>query len=267
MNSCAYECKVMHHRLAPRRNQFRYRIFMLALDLDELPALARSNPLFSHNRFNCYTFHDRDHLTLPGLEKASVKENLVAWLHQQGLEFPRDGRITIVTLPRIFGYIFNPVSFYFCFDGAGDPLCAVAQVGNTFKEMKPYLLRDRDASGRFRLVAPKHFYVSPFSDLEVEFDFKLRLPTDQLEIHVDDRRGSETLLLSTLAGQRTPLTPRTLAWFLVKYPFLTLQVIALIHWHALLLWLKRVPWFHKTADLDLQREVFNPHPSLAGKPK
>jgi len=267
VNSCIYECQVMHHRLVPRRHQFRYRIFMLALDLDEIDSLAGSSPLFSRNRFNCYSFHDRDHLTLPGLEKAPVKENLVAWLRGQEIAFPAGGKITLVTLPRIFGYIFNPVSFYFCFDADGQPLCAVAQVGNTFGEMKPYLVRDRESSGRFRLIAPKHFYVSPFSDLEVEFDFKLRLPNERLEIQVNDRRGPETLLLSTLSGRRAEFSTRALAWFLLKYPFLTLQVIALIHWHALLLWLKRIPWFHKTARLDLQREVFHPHLSLSGKSK
>jgi DUF1365 family protein len=257
----------MHHRLVPQKHQFRYRIFMFALDLDEIDGLAKRIPFFSRNRFNFYTFRDRDHLTLKGLEKATVKQNIVAWLAENGIEFPTGGRITLITLPRILGHIFNPVSFYFCFDAAGNPLCAVTQVGNTFGEMKPYLLREPVAEGRFRLLVSKHFYVSPFSDLEVSFDFNLRVPAEQLEIHVNDRKGDEVLLLSALTGRRAAFTSARLAWFLVKYPLLTVQVITAIHWHALRLWLKRVPWFHKTADLALQREVFNPHVSIAGRTK
>ena len=114
----------MHHRLAPKEHHFRYRIFMLALDLDELDAVAARIPFLSRNRRNLYEFRDRDHLTLPGFEHATLKENLVEYLAQNGIRFPADGRITLVTLPRVFGYIFNPVSFYFCADAAGAPLCA-----------------------------------------------------------------------------------------------------------------------------------------------
>ncbi|MEP6671292.1 MAG: DUF1365 domain-containing protein [Chthoniobacter sp.] len=265
MNSCLYECSVMHHRLSPKEHHFRYSIFMFALDLDELDEVAQRVPLFSRNGRNLYAFRDRDHLTLPGRETASTRENLVALLAQHGIQFPTDGRITLITLPRVFGYIFNPVSFYFCHDGAGAPLCAVVEVGNTFGEMKPYLLRDFSSAGEFRLVTPKHFYVSPFSPLDLAFDFKLRIPGEGLEIHIDDREGERPVLLSALTGKRTPLTTGQLAWFTIKYPLLTLRVISLIHWHALLLWAKRLPWHRKSDRPDLQRDVMRPHASLAVK--
>ena len=107
----------------------------------------------------------------------------------------------------MLGYIFNPVSFYFCFDADGAPLCAVVEVGNTFREKKLFLLREPAGENLFRLVAPKHFYVSPFSDLDLHFDFKLRVPGETLEIHIDDRAGDETLLLSALTGRRESLIP------------------------------------------------------------
>lgn len=265
MNSCLYECEVMHHRLSPKEHHFRYRIFMFAFDLDEIDEVARRVPLFSRNRPNLYTFRDRDHLTLPGKDNTSTRENLVEFLAQNGIRFPSDGRITLVTLPRVLGYIFNPVSFYFCHDSAGAPLCAVAQVGNTFGEMKPYLLREPVGENAFRLVTPKHFYVSPFSALDLAFDFKLRVPGDRLEIHIDDREGDRPVLLSALTGRRAPLTTAQLAWFTLKYPLITLKVIFLIHWHALLLWMKRLPWHRKADRLDLQRNVLRPHASLATK--
>jgi hypothetical protein len=265
MNSCLYECDVMHHRLAPKEHHFHYRIFMFALDLDEIDEIARHIPLFSRNRWNLYAFRDRDHLTLPGGERATTRENIVEFLAGHGIQFPASGRITLVTLPRVLGYIFNPVSFYFCHDAAAAPLCAVVEVGNTFGEMKPYLLREPAGERFFHLTTPKHFYVSPFSPLDLAFDFKLRVPGEQLDIHIDDRDGDRPVLLSALTGLRAPLTTARLLWFTVKYPLVTLKVIFLIHWHALLLWARRLPWYRKTARCELQRDVMRPHASLAVK--
>jgi DUF1365 family protein len=261
LRSCLYECEVMHHRLTPRKNRFSYRIFLFCLDLDEIPAVCTKTRGFSHNRFNLYSFRDRDHLTVTG--GGTVKQNLAAYLGRHGVEFPESGRALLLTLPRVLGYIFNPVSFYFCFDAAGLPLCAVAQVGNTFGEMKPYLLAKPDTGGVFRLRTPKHFYVSPFSALDLEFDFKLRIPGEHLEIHINDWQGRDQVLLSALTGTRLPLTAGRLAWLTLKFPLVTLKVIFLIHWQALLLWLKRLPYHSKAANAQLQRDVLNPHHSIA----
>ncbi len=265
MNSCIYECNVMHHRLEPKEHHFSYRIFMFALDLDEIEALSKRLTFFSLNRWNLYTFRDRDHLTLPGGEGKTVKENLITYLADNGIQFPKDGRILLVTLPRVLGYIFNPVSFYFCSDAAGAPLCAVVEVGNTFREMKPYLLREPAGENQFRLITPKHFYVSPFSALDLAFDFKLRVPGENLDIHIDDRNGERRVLLSALTGKRVPLTTARLVWFTLKYPLITLKVIFFIHWHAFRLWLKRLPFFRKAANPELQRDVLRPHVSIAAK--
>lgn len=262
VKSCLYECNVMHHRLEPKVHRFSYRIFMFALDLDEIDAVAKKTFGFARNRRSLYEFRDRDHLTLPTLSGGTVKEHVVAWIAQQGVVLPPDVRITLVTLPRVLGYIFNPVSFYYCYDSAGAPLCAVVQVGNTFREMKPYLLRTPEPSGEFRLITPKHFYVSPFSELDLAFDFKLKPLGEHLDIHIDDRAGERRVLLSALTGRRVPLTSARLAWLTLKYPLITLKVIALIHWHALLLWLKRLPWHRKAANTQLQRDVLNPHESI-----
>ena len=259
--SCLYECKVMHHRLTPKDNRFSYRIFLFCIDLDEIDTVTSRVAGFSHNRWNLYNFRDRDHLTV--IEGGSVKENLIAYLAQNGVSFPEQGRAILVTLPRVLGYIFNPVSFYFCFDAQGSPVCAVTQVGNTFGEMKPYLLALPPVNGVFRLITPKHFYVSPFSALDLEFDFKLRVPGEHLEIHIDDCQGEDRVLLSALTGQRVPLTTARLAWLTLKYPLITLKVIFLIHWHAFLLWVKGLPFHSKAANPHLQRNVLNPHASIA----
>ena len=269
MNSGLYECSVMHHRLEPRVHQFRYRIFLCALDLDEIDTLAGTTPIFSRNGRNLFSFHDADHLALTGGAGRDVRANLTAYLAGEGVALPPGGRVMLLTLPRMLGYVFNPVSFFYCFDAAGAPLCAVAEINNTFGEQKLYLLREPAVDGCFRRVATKHFYISPFSELGLALDLRLRIPGERLEIRIDDRAGEapgdRRVLVTTLTGRRRAFTAGRLAWYLLKYPLLTLRVIFLIHWHALRLWLKRVPWHRKVANPHLQLDVLKPHSSLAGK--
>jgi len=266
LNSCLYECSVMHHRLAPKEHHFSHDIFMFYLDLDEVDLWSKKILLFSHNRPNFYAFRDADHLPSG---RGSLKENVLAYLGLKGIALGPEGKIMLLTLPRVMGYIFNPVSFYFCFDAAGAPVCAVAEVGNTFREKKLFLLggEELSESGVFEKLTPKHFYVSPFSSLDLSFHFKLPVPGEKLAIQIDDRDGEEKVLLSTLSGKRAALSNRSLAWFSLKYPLVTLKVIFLIHWHALLLFWKRVPFYRKAANPSRQRDVLNPHPTLTGRAK
>ncbi len=271
MLSGLYECHVMHARFSPRPHRFVYRLFYFAIDLDELPALPRRLALFSLDRANLYSFRPADFLPVGGTAAApadsvaALRQRLVAFGARHGADLAA-ARILLVTLPRIAGYLFNPVSFYFFTSPAGRPLGAIAEVTNTFREVKPFFLAPDAAAaarGEFHLRVPKHFYVSPFSDVDVAFDFTLRVPDDRLAIQIDDYIGDERTLTSTLSGTRHALTNGRLAWFTVKYPLLTLRVIALIHWHALRLWLKRVPWFAKGARAADQRDLYRPHRSLS----
>jgi hypothetical protein len=269
----------MHQRLAPKRHQFEYGIFMALLDLDELDTLTATLRLFGRNRRRPYNFRDADHLQLrePGgaarNQPAGLKTEIRSWLAEQGVATDPDCRIRLLTLPRVFGYVFNPVSFYFIETAAGEAICAIAEVGNTFGELKPYLVPlSREPIGKgdpaaFRLVAPKHFYVSPFSDLELNFDFRLRTPGGQLQIGVNDvGTDGQPVLISALTGERRPLTDGQLLRLTTRYPLVTLHVIALIHWHALKLWWKRMPLHRKAEKTELQRGVFRPHASLRAAP-
>ncbi len=282
LNSCLYDCSVMHHRLAPKQHHFDYGIFQFCLDLDELDTLSTRLRFFHRNRPALYRFNDADHLPIPKAERGTqnvepearnvashllgAKATLLAWIASQGLSLPPDTRVLLLTHCRVFGYIFNPVSFYFCLDAQDRPLCAVAEVGNTFGEQKPFLLGPEhlDTDGCFRRIVPKHFYVSPFFPLDLSFDFKLRVPVERLDIHIDDREGDRTVLLTALTGRRIPLTDANLARLTLKYPLITLRVITLIHWHALKLWWKNIPSHRKAANPHLQQGVFNPHESLRG---
>ena len=282
LRSSLYECTVLHHRFSPKEHRFVYRIFLFAFDLDELPELHRRLPLFSHNRSNLFCFRDRDFF--PTAEPlynptgqasgpaapprasgpASLKDRITAFLATRDIDLT-GGRVVLVTLPRVLGYLFNPVSFYFCYDAAGTCVASLAEVTNTFKEMKPYFLgpETRVAGTSFTLRTPKHFYVSPFSDVDTAFDFTLRTPHERLSIQIDDYIGADRTLTSTLAGPRRELTGGRLAWFSLKYPAITLRIIALIHWHAALLWFRRLPWFAKAARAPDQRDLYRPHASIA----
>ncbi len=279
MNSCLYECQILHQRFTPKAHRFVYRIFMFAFDLDEIAALPKRLALFSNQRRNVYNFCERDFLpsteiihqpTPPGpapAPSAGLKDRVIAHLAAHGIDLA-GGRVMLITLPRVFGYQFNPVSFYFCYDRQGHPVASIAEVSNTFKEMKPFVLGPATSATTanaavFSRRTPKYFYVSPFSDLDVAFDFTLHTPGDKLAIQIDDYAAGERTLTSVLTGSRTSLTNGRLAWFTFKYPFITLRVMALIHWQALQLYLKRVPWFAKSARPEAQRDLYRPHSSIA----
>lgn len=262
MNSL-YECMVAHCRLTPKRHSFNYRVFMFCVDIDDLSALGKRMFGFSHNRFNLYSIDDRDHIDmgLPG----GIRPNLIAWLSAQGLICPEGARIQLVTFPRVLGYGFNPVSFYYIKTAEDEPFAAVAEVVNTFREMKLYVVDSIKSEGMWHRRVAKNFYVSPFSDPGMEFDFRLGSPDGKWRVNIDDYDAGERVLLSSVRGERRDLSSARLVWYAFKYPMLSLRIIGLIHWHAFLLWVRRVPFFRKSERLEAQQEVMRPHSSLKEK--
>jgi hypothetical protein len=281
LRSRLYECRVIHERLEPKRRRFVHRIFMLGVDLAELPRLDRVSPLFSVNAPNLFSLRESDYFPVaeplhnpsadatgrPAIFAApSLASRVTAWLGAHGIDLA-GGRIELVAMPRIAGHLFNPVSFFFCYDASGRPAAAIAEVTNTFREVKHYLLGPSTwRDGAFRRRVTKHFYVSPFSDVDVAFGFELHPPNGHLTVRIDDFAEGRRTLASTLAGPARSFSAGTLAWFAVKYPFLTVAVLAFIHLHALALWLARVPWFPKAARAADQRDLHRPHASIARRP-
>ncbi|MBB6127892.1 DUF1365 domain-containing protein [Mucilaginibacter lappiensis] len=265
INSCLYKAKVMHHRMAPKVDRFHYHIFMFYLDLDEIDELGKRLKLMSRNRFNLFNFRDKDHLQLPREKpdtSKNTREHINDYLKTQGIDTPLK-RIMVLTNLCTLGYQFNPVSFYFCFDDNDLPICSVVEVCNTFREMKPYFLgAETQQAGGFKLNIEKYFYVSPFIDMDTNFDFDLQVPGEKLQVKIDDYdREGKRFFISTLSGNRKPLTDANLLLYFLSFPLITLQVIALIHWQALKLWLKKLPFHRKGDNLALQKEVYRPYPS------
>jgi len=163
---------------------------------------------------------------------------------------------------RSFGYVFNPLSVFWCIDHEQRVRWAILEIHNTYGDRHAHVIHLDDLG---KSTVQKHFYVSPFFALDLAFDFKLRVPGEQLDIYIDDREGARPVLLTALTGRRVPLTDANLARLTLKYPLVTLRVITLIHWHALKLWWKNVPWHRKAANPQLQRGVFNAPESLRGQ--
>lgn len=259
MRSSLYSCLVFHKRHEPATYAFSTRIFMWMLDLDEIETICRKTWLVSHNRANVYSFRDSDHLQQG---EPTLKENLIKWLRANGVE-ERPARITLLTNLRTLGYVFNPVSFFFCEDAAGEPLAVVVEVHNTFGECKPFLLsREHLRAGRFRARYPKLFYISPFSELDHRLEIRVDMPDDRLRIQVNNFNDGEDrpFFRSSLTGERAPLSNARLLRYSLRFPFITFKVIFLIHWHAVRLYLKKVPLYRKAANPHLQQGIVPKEP-------
>jgi len=262
MNSALYRCSIMHNRLEPKRHTLHYNVFMFWLDLDEIDTIAKKFRLISRNKFNMFNFRDADHVQLPADKpdtSKNVKQQITDFLVSQNVKL-NSPKIFLLTNLRTMGYQFNPVSFYFVYENE-KPLCCVAEVGNTFGEMKLFLLNNETLQkNSFLYRTKKYFYVSPFIEHDVEFDFQLALPGDKLNLRIDDYKGDKRFFIATVTGEKKKLTRGRIWLYAIRFPFITLKVISLIHWNALLLWLKKIPYHKKAENANLQRDVLRKYP-------
>ena len=249
-NSCIYECTGSHSRNEPAENKFYYKYFMFFLDLDEIDSISQNLKLFSRNKFNLFNFRDKDHIVY---ERPDVKQNIMKYLRENGIS-EAVSRIQLLTNVATAGYNFNPVSFYFCYDKNYKPVCVVPEVGNTFQELKPFFIgTDSYSEGEFRATMKKNFYVSPFIEHDIDFDFQLSVPAEKLKIKIDDYKEGKKVFKTSLTGKRMELTDWNLFKNFMKYPFVTLRVIGAIHWQAVKLIFKKVRYFKKNEFLNLQK--------------
>ena len=228
MISAIYDGSVTHQRLTPRRHRLRYRLFQLCLDLDELPALDARLRLFAHNRFAVFSLHDRDHLAG---EPWPLRPQVAAILRRAGIEID-GGPIRLLCMPRVLGYVFNPLSIYYCHRPSGELAAAVLEVNNTFGERHCYVVEAAGGSVVRRGCA-KTFFVSPFLGLDMTYDFRLAAPAERVTTAILGR-GSDggPVIAAAFSGARRELDDGRLARAFCSHPLLTLKVVAAIHWEA-----------------------------------
>ncbi|PNG24767.1 DUF1365 domain-containing protein [Methylocella silvestris] len=232
--SCFYPGVVMHQRLRPRRHRFRYGIFLALFDLDELAALDGELRLFGYNRANVISFHDKDHL-YAGAE--SLRAKVEGALRLAGLS-AEGGPIRLLCMPRVFGYVFNPISVYFCYSAESDLVAILYEVNNTFGEKHVYLFDARGQQERIAQHCPKRLHVSPFMDMELTYRFTIRPPGARMAFNVNAADPEGVMLATSFSGRRVEFTGGRLLGLLFAYPLMTLKVIAGIHFEALRLLLK-----------------------------
>jgi hypothetical protein len=230
-----YVGAVTHRRLRPRKHALRYRTYALLIDLDELPAIDRALRFFSHNRFNIFSVYDRDYGCGDG---RPLREHVERCMRAAGFA-PDGGTIRLLTMPRILGYAFNPLSFFFCHTRDGALRAILYEVNNTFGQRHSYFLPvAADAGEVVRQSCKKQFYVSPFMGMDMTYEFVVTPPGEKLSIAVIERDATGVVLTATQAQSRIDLNDAALARVFFTHPLLTLKVVAGIHFEALRLWAK-----------------------------
>jgi DUF1365 family protein len=233
--SALYVGTVMHRRLRPRLHRFRYRAFWLLIDLDDLETLPRLR-LLSHNRANLFSLYDSDH---GDGSPTPLRLQIEAQLAAAGIDLA-GGAVRLFCMPRTFGYCFNPLSLYFCYRPDASLAAIVYQVHNTFGERHSYVMPVEATSGAVRQACGKTFYVSPFMDMDLHYEFRVAAPDDRIGVMIRVSTPEGTILHAGLQGRRRELTVGALLAVLVAIPAVSLKVIAAIHWEAARLWLKGV---------------------------
>lgn len=239
-----YPGEVMHHRLRPFGHRFIYSVFSLLVDLDRLDELDRMSALLSVNRPNLASFQERDHVERDGETIRAFADRLLDGAGLQG----RAKRVLLLCYPRIFGYVFNPISVYFAYGADGALIALIYAVRNTFGERHTYVapVEPGDLSDAgIRQTRTKIFHVSPFIDMGARYNFRILPPGKAVRLRIHETEHGEPLLAATFAGKAKSLDTSTLAACLLKFPFMTWKIMAGIHWQALKLWLKGAR-FHRS---------------------
>lgn len=243
--SCVYVGTVVHKRLVPRQHGFSYRVFSLALDVDEIDGVAASLRLFSRNRWNLLSFHDRDHGNRDG---TPVGDSIRAVLREAGLQHA-GARITLLCYPRLLGFVFNPLSVYFCHRTDGTLAAIVYEVSNTFRERKSYVIPVGEGAGAvIGQRCAKEMYVSPFTGKAGDYDFRVRPPAARVSVGVNFSDAAGPVLKTQFAGRRRALSDARIVRLLAAHPLMTFKVVAAIHLEAARLWLKGVPLVERHAS-------------------
>ncbi len=230
-----YSGQVIHTRFKPKKHNFKYKVFSLLIDLDEIKEINNNVNLFSYNRFNLISFFDKDHGNRDGGNiKEWVRENLI----KKKIKF-LNFRVEILCYPRILGYVFNPLSILYVYNEKNELISIFYEVKNTFGEQHTYIFETKDQK-LIKNKCDKKFYVSPFIDMECEYNFSVTKPGDSISVIINQHDKEGKLLFASQDGKSQNLTFKNLILNYLKHPLMTFKVIVAIHYEAFKLWFKKV---------------------------
>ena len=243
-NSKIYTGKVIHKRFKPKEHYFKYNVFSLLIDLNELEEINKYIKFFSYNKFNIISFYDKDHGDRDGSSiKLWVKKNL----RNIGI-IKEDIRIKLLCYPRIFGYVFNPLSTYFIYNKHSELISIFYEVKNTFGEQHTYIFKAHDEK-TVQNKCKKKFYVSPFIEMDCEYHFKTLNPREQLSVVINQNDKDGKLLFASQDGISKDFNNKNLILSYLTHPLMTFKIIGAIHYEAFKLWAKRIKLIAKKIKL------------------
>jgi len=233
MDTCIYKGHVIHRRFKPLRHYFSYKIFSILFNLTELDELHEKISIFSFNRFNIFSFYNKDHGSRDGKDLTEwVKTNLKKY----NLNF-NVSKIKLLCFPRVFGYVFNPLSIFYCYEG--NILKAILyEVKNTFNEQHTYVFPVTNSSKIITQQCGKKFYVSPFIEMDTFYNFRLTEPNESIRILIKQTDKTEKVLIACQVGRKQAMSLKNLLINFLTHPMMTFKIMISIHYEALRLWKK-----------------------------
>ena len=240
-DSSIYIGNVIHKRFKPKFHFFKYKVFSILLDISEIDLLDKSLKIFSYNKFNIVSFFDVDHGPRDGTSlKRWVTKNLID--NQINTE---DIKIKLLCYPRIFGYVFNPLSVFFIYNKNSDLISVLYEVKNTFGEQHTYIFKVKENDNFIKHSCKKKFHVSPFIEMDCTYFFKILKPSNKISLIIDQHDDRGKLLYASQDGIRIDLNNKNLILSYLQHPLMTFKIIAAIHFEAFKLWTKGIKFIKK----------------------
>ena len=236
LSSCIYSGLVTHERFKPKKHFFSYKTFSLLIDLNEIEDLEKKIKFFSYNKFNILSFYSIDHGNRDGSSLIKCVKNT---LKKSKINF-KLGKIKLLCYPRFFGYVFNPLSIFYCYDKNLKLKAVLYEVKNTFDEQHTYIFRFSNSSNLILHKCSKKFYVSPFIEMKTFYNFRLIKPGKKINILIKQNDEKGLLLIARQTGKRLDLTSKNLFFQFLKHPLMSVKVISAIHFEAFRLWIKGI---------------------------
>ena len=241
MTSSIYNGTVIHKRFKPKTHFFKYSVFSLLIDLSELDQLDKNIKFFSFNKFNLISFFERDHGDRDGSSLVEwVKKNL-----DKNNISSEDVKIKLLCYPRIFGYVFNPLSVFFIYNSNEKLISILYEVKNTFGEQHTYIFKVENENNIFQHNCSKKFHVSPFIEMNCDYFFKILKPGEKMSVIIDQYQTNEKILYASQDGKRVDFNSKELLKSYLKHPLMTFKIISAIHFEAFKLWTKGIKFIKK----------------------